>query len=195
MTINVLYLGFQVYDLAPRERELMNLVHSHCSSSLILVFLMIATMAVFIFSYSFIMLTVAKREMHRYTTLIEQREKTEQAERKSMRKSDAFAKASHDIRAALAGIISWINFCKEDIHDALDLHATDGRSTRHSEIETVLTKIDSNLKRLDVHAEDLLGKYISILIFWSPFYNVKFELAYNFSYAHYSSLTNTRITC
>ncbi|KAL6177058.1 hypothetical protein ACLB2K_053690 [Fragaria x ananassa] len=152
-----------VYDLAPRDRELMNLVHSHCSSSLILVFLMIATMAVFIFSYSFIMLTVAKREMHRYTTLIEQREKTEQAERKSMRKSDAFAKASHDIRAALAGIISWINFCKEDIHDALDLHATDGRSTRHSEIETVLTKIYSNLKRLDVHAEDLLGILNSVL--------------------------------
>ncbi|XP_050378586.1 histidine kinase CKI1 [Argentina anserina] len=101
--------------------------------------------------------------MHRYATLIEQREKTEQAERKSMRKSDAFAKASHDIRAALAGIISWINFCKDDIHDALDIHATDGGTTRRSEIEMVLTKIDSNLKRLDVHAEDLLGILNSVL--------------------------------
>ncbi|KAM5576019.1 histidine kinase CKI1-like [Rosa sericea] len=152
-----------VYVLAPRERELMNFVHNHCSESLILIFVMIATMGVFIFSYSFIMLTVAKREMHRYATLIEQREKTEQAERKSMRKSDAFAKASHDIRAALAGIISWINFCKDDIHDALDLHATNAGTTRHSEIETILTKIDSNLKRLDVHAEDLLGILNSVL--------------------------------
>ncbi|KAG0465021.1 hypothetical protein HPP92_019185 [Vanilla planifolia] len=52
--------------------------------------------------------------------LIKQKEATEQAERKSMNKSIAFANASHDVRASLAGITGLIKLCQEEISSSSD---------------------------------------------------------------------------
>ncbi|KAH0928838.1 hypothetical protein HID58_014565 [Brassica napus] len=59
------------------------------------------------------MVNAAGREMHMRATLIKQMEATQQAERKSMNKSQAFARASHDIRGSLAGITGLIDLCHE----------------------------------------------------------------------------------
>ncbi|KAH0992173.1 hypothetical protein GBA52_003656 [Prunus armeniaca] len=65
------------------------------------------------------MLSAGKREMLLCATLIKQMEATQQAERKSMRKSLAFASASHDVRAALAGITGLIEISYEEAIDVV----------------------------------------------------------------------------
>ena len=144
--------------LSPGGKDLIDLVNRHCKESFILICLIIAITVVFILVYFLVMLSVAKRDMHRYATLIKQKEATEQAERKSMRKSDAFSRASHDIRAALAGIIGLLDISEHDIRVALDVHATLAGRSRPSEIETILTKLQNNVKTVDGCAKDLLGK-------------------------------------
>ncbi|KAG2325904.1 hypothetical protein Bca52824_008632 [Brassica carinata] len=83
------------------------------------------------------MVNAAGREMHMRTTLINQMEATQQAERKSMNKSQAFARASHDIRGSLAGITGLIDLC----HDSEEV--------RHgSELETRLKLVNGCTKDL-----------------------------------------------
>ncbi|KAM1709695.1 hypothetical protein ACFXTN_000170 [Malus domestica] len=81
--------------------------------------------------------------MHLCNTLIRQMEATQQAERKSMNKSLAFSTASHDIRAALAGITGLINISKDEV-------------SLGSELET-------NLRQMETCANDLFGILNSIL--------------------------------
>ncbi|RZC88135.1 hypothetical protein C5167_015937 [Papaver somniferum] len=57
----------------------------------------------------------AKREMILCATLIKQMEATQQAERRSMNKTMAFASASHDIRGSIATIIGLVDLCLADI--------------------------------------------------------------------------------
>ncbi|XP_026450566.1 histidine kinase CKI1-like [Papaver somniferum] len=57
----------------------------------------------------------AKREMILHATLIKQMEATQQAERRSMNKTMAFASASHDIRGSIATIIGLADLCLADI--------------------------------------------------------------------------------
>lgn len=82
----------------------------------------------------------ARREMHLCAKLIEQMEATRQAETKSMSKSTAFANASHDIRASLAGIIGLIDISYAEVLPGCDL--------------------EKNLKLMDGSAKDLLGKLL-----------------------------------
>ncbi|KDP36574.1 hypothetical protein JCGZ_08341 [Jatropha curcas] len=70
-------------------------------------------------------------------------EATQQAERKSMNKSLAFAGASHDIRAALAGITGLIQISYEEVSPGSDLKM--------------------NLQQMDGCAKDLVGLLNSIL--------------------------------
>lgn len=99
---------------------------------------MIAAIIISIFSFVLLMVRAATREMHLCASLIKQSEATQQAERKSMNKSLAFASASHDIRAALAGITGLIELCYEEVPP-------------RSELET-------NLKQMDGCTKDLVGK-------------------------------------
>ncbi|PQQ02465.1 histidine kinase CKI1-like [Prunus yedoensis var. nudiflora] len=92
------------------QSGLISLVHKDCKVALILLIVMIVIMVVFIFSYIFLMFSAGRREMHLCATLIKQMEATQQAERKSMTKSLAFATASHDVHAALAGITGLIEY-------------------------------------------------------------------------------------
>ncbi|KAI3980711.1 hypothetical protein MKX01_025276 [Papaver californicum] len=57
----------------------------------------------------------AKREMVLCATLIKQMEATQQAERRSMNKTMAFASANHDIRGSIAAIIGLVDLCLADI--------------------------------------------------------------------------------
>ncbi|PNY15488.1 histidine kinase cki1-like protein [Trifolium pratense] len=77
-------------------------------------------------------------------------EATEQAERKHMNKSLAFASASHDVRAYLAGLVGLIEMSSKLLVSNSELDKP------HSELET-------NLKQMDNCAQDLLGLLNSIL--------------------------------
>ncbi|CAH8268088.1 unnamed protein product [Arabidopsis lyrata] len=70
------------------------------------------------------MMQATRREMHMRAVLINQMEATQQAERKSMNKSQAFANASHDIRGALAGIKGLIDICRDEVKPGSDVDTT-----------------------------------------------------------------------
>jgi len=84
------------------------------------------------------MMQATRREMHMRATLINQMEATQQAERKSMNKSQAFANASHDIRGALAGMKGLIDICRDGVKPGSD--------------------VDTTLNQVNVCAKDLVGK-------------------------------------
>lgn len=96
-----------------------------------------ATTVISIFGFVFIVIRATKREIHLCSKLIQQMEATQQAERKSMNKSVAFTRASHDIRASLAGIIGLIEICHNE--------AAPG------------SELDISLKQMDGCTKDLVG--------------------------------------
>ncbi|KAJ6873359.1 hypothetical protein NC651_032283 [Populus alba x Populus x berolinensis] len=132
-----------VYALAFPYNGLARSVNKSIKISLILFIIMIA--AIFVSIVTFILLVVrsARREMHLCSALIKQMEATQQAERKSMNKSLAFASASHDIRAALAGITGLIEICYAEVLAGSEL--------------------DTNLRQMDGCTKDLVGLLNSIL--------------------------------
>ncbi|KAF5454176.1 hypothetical protein F2P56_023859 [Juglans regia] len=92
---------------------------------------MVTSLSVFIFS----IVRAAKREMLLCAALVKQLDATQQAERKSMNKSHAFATASHDIRASLAAIIGSIEICNQDFNPNSVVAANLGQmSTRAQEL-------------------------------------------------------------
>lgn len=84
------------------------------------------------------MVRAARREMDLRSSLINQMEATQQAERKSMNKSQAFAQASHDIRGSLAGITGLIDLCRQEVKPGSD--------------------VDASLQQMNVCTKDLVGK-------------------------------------
>ncbi|KAL6219237.1 hypothetical protein ACLB2K_012443 [Fragaria x ananassa] len=103
--------------------------------AIVLLILMIVTMAVFLFSYFFLMLGAAKREIQLCTKLIKQDEATRQAETKSMKKSEAITSASHDVRNALACMTELIRISCDEV-------------SQGSEIKDYLTQMDACTKHL-----------------------------------------------
>ncbi|XP_012840505.1 PREDICTED: histidine kinase CKI1-like [Erythranthe guttata] len=79
--------------------------------------------------------------MHLCGALISQMEATQQSERKSMNKSLAFARASHDIRASLAGINVLIEICRIEV----------------SKRDPLRSEIPANLLQMESCTRDLLG--------------------------------------
>ncbi|XP_010026109.2 histidine kinase CKI1 [Eucalyptus grandis] len=75
--------------------------------------------------------------MHLRATLIKQMEATRQAESKSMSKSNAFAQASHDVRASLAGVIGLIDISYDEVSPGSEL--------------------EKNLKQMEACTKDLMG--------------------------------------
>ncbi|KAL5560994.1 hypothetical protein UlMin_030741 [Ulmus minor] len=90
------------------------------------------------------------------SALIKQMEATEQAERKSMNKSLAFASASHDIRAALAGITGLIEICNEEAALLPELYI-------------------NNLRQMDACTKDLLELQICFIFLLTNFQYFKIE--------------------
>ncbi|KAJ7973052.1 Histidine kinase [Quillaja saponaria] len=137
-------LGLKLfYVLGFPQNGLLGFVHKNSKVGLVLLIVMIVTMVISIFSVLFIIGRASTREMHLCATLIKQMEATQQAERKSMNKSLAFASASHDVRASLAGLTGLIELSYQEV-------------APRSELET-------NLKQMDTCTKDLLGLLNSIL--------------------------------
>ena len=80
--------------------------------------------------------------------LVKQMESTHQAERKSMNKSHAFARASHDVRASLAAITGLIELCNQDINPG--------------------SVFAANLAKMNTCTKDLLGNYYAYPIYFLP---------------------------
>ncbi|KAK4282558.1 hypothetical protein QN277_013919 [Acacia crassicarpa] len=132
-----------VYVLAIPQNGLVTYVHERRKRGLVMMSTMIAMTAVSIISFLLLNAIIGRREMHLCVSLIKQMEATQQAERKSMNKSLAFASASHDIRAALAGLTGLIEMSNEEVIPGSELEA--------------------NLKQMGACTEDLLGLLNSIL--------------------------------
>ncbi|KAL5069038.1 hypothetical protein RYX36_019925 [Vicia faba] len=135
----------EISDFDPRYRE----------KGLILLIAMMVVTFIAISSFVFMNIGVTRREMQLCASLIKQMEATEQAERKNMNKSLAFASASHDLRAYLAGLIGLIEMSSKLVLSNADTDFNLNLKSR-SELET-------NFKQMDNCAQDLLGLLNSIL--------------------------------
>ncbi|KAK1558503.1 hypothetical protein Q3G72_003079 [Acer saccharum] len=132
-----------VYALTVSRKGEGSFVHKTNEFELTLLIVMISSIVISVLSFVYLMVRSAKREMHMCAALINQMEATQQAERKSMNKSLAFASASHDVRAALAGLTGLIEICYHEVAPG-------------SELET-------NLRLMNGCTKDLMGLMNSIL--------------------------------
>ncbi|CAH8320719.1 unnamed protein product [Eruca vesicaria subsp. sativa] len=89
------------------------------------------------------MVRATRKDMDMRSSLINQMEATQQAERKSMNKSQAFAQASHDIRGSLAGITGLIDLCRQEVKPG--------------------SEVDASLQQMNVCTKDLVGLLNSVL--------------------------------
>lgn len=105
------------------KTDLQSLAHKNGILALILLVLMLAIIVISVDVFIIIILKSARREMFLCDALIKQMKSTQQAERKSMNKSLAFANASHDIRSSLAAITGLIDLCHEKANPHSDLSA------------------------------------------------------------------------
>ena len=128
---------FQVYVLAIPRNGLVSFDHSYKKKGLTLLIVMMVMLFIAIFSFLFTNARDAMREMHLRASLIKQKEATQQAERKNMNKSLAFASANHDVRASLAGLTGLIEMSYKLVEPG-------------SELET-------NLKQMKDCTQDLIG--------------------------------------
>ncbi|KAF3454879.1 hypothetical protein FNV43_RR05327 [Rhamnella rubrinervis] len=132
-----------VYALAVPQDGIESIVHKYSKMALILLILTIIFIVVSVLSFGFIVVGVARREMHLCSSLIKQMEATRQAETKSMNKSLAIASASHDVRASLAGITGLIEISYHEVPPG--------------------SLVGTNLKQMDACIKDLLGILNSFL--------------------------------
>ncbi|CAL0320873.1 unnamed protein product [Lupinus luteus] len=99
-----------VYVLAVSQNVSLNFdLNRYNKKGLQLLIAMIAMILIAMFSFLFINVRATRREMQLCASLIKQMEATQQAERKNMNKSLAFASASHDVRTSLAGLTGLLN--------------------------------------------------------------------------------------
>ncbi|XP_058778293.1 histidine kinase CKI1-like [Vicia villosa] len=142
-----------VYVMVVPKNEISDFDPRYKKKGLILLIVMMVLIFIAISSFLFVNIGVTRREMNLCASLIKQMEATEQAERKNMNKSLAFASASHDLRAYLAGLIGLIEMSSKLV---LSNTGTDLNLKPRSELET-------NFKQMDNCAQDLLGLLNSIL--------------------------------
>ncbi|KAK6119743.1 hypothetical protein DH2020_046513 [Rehmannia glutinosa] len=137
-----------VYVLALPQNKISSLIHKNIRLAFVLLILMIGAMVITICSFVYLIVLAAKREMYLCGALINQMEATQQSERKSMNKSLAFASASHDIRASLAGITGLIEICRNEV------------SKKDPSRSAMLT----NLQQTEACTRDLLGWFFFNLL-------------------------------
>ncbi|XP_073128557.1 histidine kinase CKI1-like [Henckelia pumila] len=136
-----------VYVLALPHSQLSDFIHNNIMSAFILLLIFIGCMIITICTFVYLIVLAARREMNLCGALIKQMEATRQAERKSMNKSLAFATASHDIRASLAGITGLIEMSQNIVPK---------RHPSGAELHT-------NLLQMEACGKDLLGILNTIL--------------------------------
>ncbi|KAK4418058.1 Histidine kinase CKI1 [Sesamum alatum] len=136
-----------VYVLALPHNGLSSLIHKNIRLAFVLLILMIGAMVITTCTFVYQIVASARREMYLCGALINQMEATQQSERKSMNKSLAFATASHDVRASLAGITGLIEICRNEV----------------SKREPLQSELLTNLLQMEACTRDLLGILNSIL--------------------------------
>ncbi|KAL0389711.1 UNVERIFIED_CONTAM: Histidine kinase CKI1 [Sesamum calycinum] len=136
-----------VYVLALPHNGLSSLIHKNIRLAFVLLMLMIGGMVITTCTFVYLIVEAARREMYLCGALINQMEATQQSERKSMNKSLAFATASHDVRASLAGITGLIEICRSEV----------------SKREPLQSELMTNLLQMEACTRDLLGILNSIL--------------------------------
>ncbi|KAF5181246.1 Histidine kinase, partial [Thalictrum thalictroides] len=90
-------------------------IQRHSKITLVLLIALLIFLVITISSFIFFVIKTARREMFLCAALIKQMEATQQAERKSMNKSLAFASASHDVRSSLASLDGIITLCSAEV--------------------------------------------------------------------------------
>ncbi|CAN4108890.1 unnamed protein product [Withania somnifera] len=103
-----------VYTVSFNAQGMGSNVHRHNKQAYLLVVLMFVIVVVSLCAFIIIVFKAARREMFFCAALIKQMELTNQAEKKSMSKSRAFASASHDIRNGFGNITCKIDKCLDD---------------------------------------------------------------------------------
>ncbi|XLQ99702.1 hypothetical protein S83_065901 [Arachis hypogaea] len=132
-----------VYVVAIPKNELLSFDQHYKKKGLTLLIVMIFMILIALLSFLSMNARNAKREMRLRASLLKQMEATQQAERKNMNKSLAFAAANHDVRASLAGLTALIDMSFDFVQNASEL--------------------DTNLKQMKGCTQDLLGLLNSIL--------------------------------
>ncbi|KAK2639169.1 hypothetical protein Ddye_026964 [Dipteronia dyeriana] len=110
-----------VYVLSYSRDGLASLVSKDGRASRMLLVCMLLTVIISIGTFIFLIGRAAKREMYLCAALVKQMNATHQAERKSMNKTFALAKASHDVRASLAAITGLVEVCQDDANPQSEL--------------------------------------------------------------------------
>ncbi|OVA02005.1 Signal transduction response regulator [Macleaya cordata] len=107
--------------------------------------LALSVISVFLSTVFFVVLICrgSRREMILCAKLIKQMEATQQAERRSMNKSIAFASANHDIRGSIATIVGHIDLCLREVPPR--------------------SNMDNNLSQMKASSMDLLELLNSVL--------------------------------
>ncbi|XP_050225111.1 histidine kinase CKI1-like isoform X2 [Mercurialis annua] len=110
-----------VYVMVYHKNGMVKLVEKNIKFSTML----LAVVFVFFFCsllvYIYMTIKAAKREMFLCAALIKQTEATQQAERKSMNKTKAYAGANHDVRGSLAAITGLIELCQDEVKPGSEL--------------------------------------------------------------------------
>ncbi|KAJ8759691.1 hypothetical protein K2173_009792 [Erythroxylum novogranatense] len=132
-----------VYVLALPYNGLLHTVHRNSRTGLFLLVGMMVGVVISIHFFVSLIVTAAVNDTSIRSALIKQWEATQQAERKNMSKSNAFASASHDILNALAGITGWIEICNGEVSPG--------------------SKMKTYLKQMDGCAKDLVGLLNDVL--------------------------------
>ncbi|GMH02311.1 hypothetical protein Nepgr_004150 [Nepenthes gracilis] len=132
-----------VYMLAFPNKGLESIVHKTNDNALVLFIVMMIALLISMLTFLYIVGRARNKEAHLCSALIREMEATQQAERKSTNKSLAFASASHDVRAALAGLTGLIDLSYPEAVPGSDL--------------------ETNLRQMDTCAKDLLELLNSIL--------------------------------
>ncbi|OMO86309.1 hypothetical protein CCACVL1_09657 [Corchorus capsularis] len=133
-----------VYVLAyPRDHGLVGIVGSNSKLSSMLIKLIFISIVVALAIFIFFSIRAAKREMFLCAAFVKQMNATQQAERKSMFKTQTYLRANHDIRSSLAAITTLLDLCHDDANP-------------HSELA-------ANLAQIKTCTKDLLGILNSVL--------------------------------
>lgn len=145
----------QVYVLTIPHKRPQSFVHGF-NSVFVAVLLIIAAISI---TMIYLLLLIAGGEMTKMklrAALIQQMEAGQQAERKNVNKSLALARASHDVRASLAGMTGLIEICHELV---------DPRS-----------ELEANLVQMEACTKDLLGKVKGVHLWFTSL--IKHSLIY-----------------
>ncbi|XVF05965.1 hypothetical protein REPUB_Repub06bG0006900 [Reevesia pubescens] len=112
-----------VYVLAYPRPKLIGVIQKNSKLSLLLLVLMFISIVVALGIFIFFSIRAAKREMFLCAAFVKQMNATQQAERKSMFKTQTYLRANHDIRSSLAAITTLLDLCHDDANPHSELAA------------------------------------------------------------------------